>query len=208
MVYDSRSKSPLWTKEHLTRKNLEKAAARYNMHFMEDPQIYAQHRSTLSDYYHSGYDRGHMVPAGDQMYHKEALKETFFLSNICPQDPQLNRGYWARLEEHVRALTIHSESVDVISGPAYLPENGEMRYPVIGKSGVWVPTHFYKVVQVNEKGKSRQMAYLVPNRPIHHQTPLEKYEVTVQQVESATGLQFHVPGEQTKTLAALIKESI
>lgn len=212
LVYDGRGKVPLWTHEHLTKKNLEKQSSRKGMHFYENPKIYPLHRSTLSDYYKSGFDRGHMVPAADQQFTQGALKETFLLSNICPQHPELNKGYWAKLEKHARDLAQENESVDVVSGPLYLPQTEEgkriVRYQVIGKNDVSVPTHFYKVIQVNKGKESNRVAYLVPNEAIPIQAPLEDYQVSIEVVEKVTGLAFEVSHTPKKTLAAKLEEAI
>ncbi len=212
LVYDGRGKVPLWTHEHLTKKNLEKQSSRKGMHFYENPKIYPLHRSTLSDYYKSGFDRGHMVPAADQQFTQDALKETFLLSNICPQNPELNRGYWAKLEKHARALALENESVDVVSGPLYLPqiEGGKriVRYQVIGQNDVSVPTHFYKVIQINTNQGSTRAAYLVPNEAVPTQASLEDYQVSIEIVEKVTGLAFETSKMPKKTLAAKIEEAI
>ncbi|MCH9634108.1 MAG: hypothetical protein S4CHLAM7_08510 [Chlamydiae bacterium] len=212
LVYDGRAKVPLWTHEHLTKKNLEKQAGRKGMHFYENPKIYPLHRSTLSDYYHSGYDRGHMVPAADQQFTEDALKETFLLSNICPQNPKLNQGYWAKLERHARELAQEHSSVDVVTGPLYLPtvegDKKYVTYEVIGANNVSVPTHFYKIIQVNTKKGPQIKAYLVPNQCISTETHLKEYQVSIQEVEKVTGLAFEVPHKNQKTLAVKLEESI
>ena len=48
------------------------------------------------DYKYTGYDRGHMAPAADMKWNEQAMKESFFLTNICPQAPDLNRGSWKK----------------------------------------------------------------------------------------------------------------
>lgn len=52
------------------------------------------------DYSYSGYDRGHMAPAGDMKWSKKAMDESFFMTNMCPQAKTLNTGAWKRLEEN------------------------------------------------------------------------------------------------------------
>jgi len=69
-----------------------------------EARIYPAHRSSLKDYCRSGYDRGHMVPAADQTFSQEAMNETFYLSNICPQNAHLNRVYWSKIEKSIRIL--------------------------------------------------------------------------------------------------------
>ena len=102
--YDSRNKIPLWTWEVLDASKLVKNAERKGIPFVPDPDIYPLHQAQLNDYKRSGRDRGHMVPAADVSFSQEALANSFFLTNVCPQNAKLNRGFWLRLERHMRDL--------------------------------------------------------------------------------------------------------
>lgn len=211
-AYDGRAKVPLWTYEQITEKHLIQKAPRRGMHFYENQKIYPPHRSTLTDYYHSGYDRGHMVPVRDQQGSEEHLKETFLLSNVCPQNSEFNRGFWKKLEEHARKQLKGNESIEVISGPLYLPieEDGQkiVKYPVIGENQVAVPTHFYKVMLVHsKKNKERIYSYIVPNLPIDIKMGVEEYEVSLLDVEKASGLIFERSKFKSKMLTGVLKEA-
>ncbi|EEB92277.1 hypothetical protein MPER_09239 [Moniliophthora perniciosa FA553] len=110
-AYDSRLRHPAWTAEHLTLASLgksvlvappspEEAGDRTKSAFIEDESIPLSFRARLQDYFKSGYDRGHMVPAADAKFSQEAMNETFLLSNIAPQvGDGFNRHYWAYLED-------------------------------------------------------------------------------------------------------------
>ncbi|WWC90696.1 uncharacterized protein L201_005633 [Kwoniella dendrophila CBS 6074] len=121
--------------------------------FMEDEGVPEIFRAKLQDYFKSGYDRGHMVPAADAKISQQAMNETFYLSNIAPQvGDGFNRHYWAYLEDFCRRLTNNFEDVYVFTVPLYLPAkqpDGKWRvsYEVIGNPpSVSVPTHFAKVI--------------------------------------------------------------
>ena len=73
--------------------------------FMPDPEVPYTKSATTNDYKNSGWNRGHMAPAGDMKWSEQAMKESFYLSNICPQNKNLNSGIWKDLEEQVRGLT-------------------------------------------------------------------------------------------------------
>lgn len=188
--YDSRNKVPLWTHEHLTKANLNKSVSRNQMYFSVDNSIYPYHRSSLEDYKKTGFDRGHMVPAADQQHSSQALKETFFLTNICPQNASLNRGAWAELERKTRSYVSESQEIDVITGPLYLPKiQGNkkfVQYEVIGKNNVAVPSHFFKVIVTN----SETISYIIPNQNIDSKTNLEDYRVSIETVEKFSGLEI------------------
>lgn len=212
LVYDGNHKVPLWTHEHLTKQSLSVEAKREGLLFYENQKVYSFHRSTLSDYYRSGYDRGHMVPAADQRFEEEALKETFLLTNICPQHPELNRGYWAKLERYIREKVIESDAVDVVTGPLFLSQQvGEIRqvcYQVIGENEVAVPTHFFKIIQVKKGMKKHIEAYCIPNQAIALTTPLEEFRTSIEQIEKGSGLYFASLHPDSKSFISKLEASL
>ncbi len=150
LAYDPRTRNPIYTYEKLSSSSLVGRVSRDNCQFKEDNRIPEIFRSTLKDYQSSGYDRGHLAPAANHKGSYDAMADTFFMSNMSPQDPKFNRGYWANLEKYVRDLTKECRTLEVFTGPLYLPveeADGKryVKYQVIGKNDVAVPTHFFKV---------------------------------------------------------------
>ena len=131
--YNRQTRNPYWVIEHITADALsERAADRQKSIFKEDEQIPEMFRAQLSDYFRSGYDRGHQVPAADARFSQQAMDDTFYLTNICPQvGDGFNRDYWAHFERFCRHLTDKYESVRIMTGPLYLPK----RDPETGKIG-------------------------------------------------------------------------
>ncbi|KAF8163078.1 hypothetical protein B0H34DRAFT_650696 [Crassisporium funariophilum] len=207
-AYDRRLRHPAWTAEHLTRASLTRSpsapsADRSNSKFVEDESLPSPFRARLQDYFRSGYDRGHMVPAADAKFSQEAMDETFLLSNIAPQvGDGFNRHYWAYLEEWCRGLTVPFKDVYVFTVPLYLPRqeaDGKWRvtHEVIGSPpNVAVPTHFAKVVLTTKPSSPSTPdilelstgAFVLPNAVIRDDTPLESFIVPVEAVERAAGL--------------------
>ncbi|OLL24656.1 Mitochondrial nuclease [Neolecta irregularis DAH-3] len=198
-LYDRRMRNPAWVAEVLTAKSLErKNGDRKNSEFYEDAEIPLKFRTKLSDYSRSGYDRGHQAPAADAKISQEAMNETFILSNICPQTPQLN--HWAHFEDFCRRLTAQYQTVRIITGPLYLPkqdQDGKWRvsYEVIGTPpNVAVPTHFYKII-VADNGETEQVAvaaFVMPNSTVSipDSTPLTDFQMPLEAIERAAGLEF------------------
>lgn len=160
-------------------------------------------RARLQDYFRSGYDRGHMVPAADAKRSQEAMDETFLLSNIAPQvGAGFNRHYWAYLEDWCRRLTGNFADVYVFTVPLYLPRrepDGKWRvsYEMIGNPpNVAVPTHFAKIVLTSRPSSPSTPdipeistgAFVLPNAIIPDDAPLESFVVPVDTVERAAGL--------------------
>ncbi|PSN73930.1 mitochondrial nuclease [Corynespora cassiicola Philippines] len=199
--YDRRTRNPAWVAEHITPESLAKNNAdRKHSVFVEDVSIPEMFRAKLKDYFRSGYDRGHQVPAADAKWSQEAMDDTFSLSNMCPQvGDGFNRDYWAHFEDFCRRLTHRYPSVRIVTGPLYLPKrdpDGKWRvsYEVIGSPpNVAVPTHFYKVIFAEDGKQGGNVAlgaFVLPNDRIDNKKPLKDFEVPLEVVERASGLEF------------------
>ncbi|KZZ95888.1 mitochondrial nuclease [Moelleriella libera RCEF 2490] len=200
--YDRRTRNPHWVIEHITPESLSRRDAdRKHSVFVEDDAVPARFRALLRDYFRSGYDRGHQVPAADAKWSQRAMDETFYLTNMCPQVGEgFNRDYWAHFEDFCRRLTGRYPSVRIVTGPLYLPRRDPqdnkwyVRYEMIGSPpSVAVPTHFYKVIFAEDGragGNVAIGAFVLPNAPIANEKPLTDFEVPVEAVERASGLEF------------------
>ena len=180
--YNSFYKTPNWVAWELTRKETEGEEGRTNK-FLPDPEL-PEPRVTTSDYTRSGYDRGHMAPAADMKWSRQAMKESFYMSNICPQNRKLNRDDWGDLEESCRKWAEKYGTVHIACGPIYDTKSPKR----IGKSRVAVPDRFFKVVLIYNRKNPMAMGFLFDNKA-HHQN-LKNYMVTVDKVEEETGLDF------------------
>ncbi|KAJ6016190.1 Extracellular Endonuclease subunit A [Penicillium herquei] len=202
-AYDRRTRNPAWVAEHITPQSVAmKNGDRKHSTFFEDTSIPALFRAKLSDYFRSGYDRGHQVPAADAKWSQEAMDGTFALTNMCPQVGEgFNRDYWAHFEDFCRNLTQRYPSVRIVTGPLYLPQrdpDGKWRvnYEVIGNPpNVAVPTHFYKVIYGEDGSNSPNSkvalgAFVLPNARIANQKSLSDFEVPLEVLERASGLEF------------------
>lgn len=199
--YDRATRNPYWVLEHLTRDSIRRADGvdRKKLVFKEDEQIPLKFRARLRDYFRSGYDRGHNVPAADVKFSQQAMDETFALSNIAPQvGDGFNRDYWAHLEDFCRRLTQRYDSVRVMTGQLFLPQKGpddkwRVTYEVIGlPPNVAVPTHFFKLV-VGERTGSEDLAvaaFVLPNAPIDNAVALTLFQVPVEALERSSGLEL------------------
>ena len=135
----------------------------------------------LLDYKGSGYDRGHLCPAGSMKINSTAMSESFYLSNMSPQVPSFNRGIWKSLEDQVRGWVTGEDTLYVVTGPVFKNIKGS-----IGLNKVTVPGLYYKVVYVPSKGK--MIGLLLPNEKGTKALP--DYCVTVDSLELLTGIDF------------------
>ncbi|CAK7239297.1 MAG: nuclease [Sporothrix thermara] len=222
-AYDRRTRNPHWVAEHITPASLAvRDGDRGNSTFLEDPAVPELFRAKLKDYFRSGYDRGHQVPAADCKWSQDAMNETFYLTNMCPQVGEgFNRDYWAHFEDFCRRLTARYPSVRVVTGPLYLPKRDPVdnkwyvKYEMIGSPpAVAVPTHFYKVIYAetapstgpggNPTAPVALGAFVLPNAPIPNDKPLTDFEVPLEAVERASGLEFasKLPVQRRRRLCA------
>lgn len=189
-AYDGARKIPLWIYEEVTSQSLEKKASRKGFDFQQDNRLPKHLRAFLEDYRGSGYDRGHLAPAGNHRSSKEELEATFFLTNIAPQDHVFNTGIWKQLEDKVRKMAATYHKVHVVTGPLFSSLGKRVQFEQIGKNKVGVPTHFYKVILVEREDHKKQMtAFVIPNKKTA-QGPLSKFQTTLQEVETLSGLIF------------------
>ena len=144
-------------------------------------------RVAHQDYTGSGYDRGHMAPnyAIGTRYGHDAQRETFLMSNIAPQSPDLNRIWWRVLEEkEANDFSVRLERVWVVTGPVFAGDVKKL------PSGVDVPTAFYRIILDEENGQPRVLAFIAPQTVTGHE-PLAQFLTSVREIERQTGLDFY-----------------
>ena len=190
LAHDARLKIALWVQYRIAREDLNGAAERSN-DFRPDTSIPSGARSELSDYRGSGFDRGHMAPAADMNRSENVMSESFVLSNMAPQvGAGFNRGIWRSLESAVRGWVQQRGTLTVITGPIFDVDNSRVTYRVIGNNNVAVPTGFYKiVVDINDPDNIAVLAFILPNER-SLDLDLEEFLVSVDAIESRTGLDF------------------
>ncbi|GHV69504.1 endonuclease [Bacteroidia bacterium] len=179
--YNEDWKIPNWVAYELTKEEVEGVTPR-GKHFIPDLAVKGA-TATTDDYKHTGWDRGHMAPAADMKWSEQAMRESFYLSNICPQNHNLNGGDWKTLEERVRAWATAKGSVYVVCGPIVSKQP-----PTIGQNKVAIPNAFFKVLLRNENGNWTAVAFLFANKSGHK--PLSTYMLTVQEIQAKADIDF------------------
>jgi len=177
--YDT--KTAEYVVEHPTLEKINGKSKRKD-DFRPDPEIAKQHQSLLSDYAGNPFDRGHLVPAGDNTQNDDVMSESFFLSNMVPQVPNHNRGIWKQLETAIRIWVNEGKDIYVITGTFYNKEHTE-----IGKR-VGVPDYMWKVI-IDAKSK-KGIAFWFPNAPLPV-ADLPKYIVSIDEIEQKTSINFN-----------------
>lgn len=177
-MYSGLTRTPLWSAEHLTRASIASAKQQKRENkFHPDERVPANERAELSDYARSGFDRGHIAPSGD-MPDPRAQEQSFALSNMIPQNPDLNRHLWEGLESSVRDMAIQRGSVYVVTGPIF---EGQRLASL--RNRVMVPTSVFKLVY--DPKRNEAAAYVAPNN-----SSQEYKVVSIAELERLTGIDF------------------
>ena len=198
LQHSSKDKIPIWVCEGITPAQLSGSLTRADA-FQADPELPTGERAELADYKKSGYDRGHMAPAGDQTTDARLKRETFYLSNMAPQKPQLNQQIWAALEAKAREwLSQRGGGYIITGGLFYDPDeedpakaDGLITHEEIGPDKVAVPTHFYKVVVSKDSaGRWDAIAFVMENHGYPRPFDFSVFERSVDWIEAHAGLDF------------------
>lgn len=181
LSYNKETKLPNWVAWHLTSEHTEGQYKRLNVYF-EDSDV-PMPRATDKDYQGSNWTHGHMCPAGDNKWDMEAMKESNFLTNICPQDRQLNTGLWNRIEQDCRTWAKKYGDIYIVCGPVLMKKEHE----TIGMNQVVVPEAFFKVI-LCLRGTPKALGYVIRNN--EGKKKRDQFFNTVDEVERITGIDF------------------
>jgi endonuclease G, mitochondrial len=196
LEHSSVDKIPLWVCESVVADQLTGHLRRRNR-FQADPDLQGR-KSYPSDYAGSGYDRGHQAPAGNQTKDPMLKDQTFYMSNMAPQRPSLNRGIWKVLEDRTREWVIRYGHAYEWTGPIRCDpkmlnratSQESCQRHTIGKNAVAVPTYFYKIVLVQDQTKWKAIAFVMPNQDFERPYQLETYIKSIDWIEQQTGIEF------------------
>jgi len=184
--YSETDRCPLWVCYSLHATTNE-APERPSISFKTDKRTKAQVKTT--DYTNTGYDRGHMAPSyGIGLCGgADAQKQTFLMSNVIPQTPELNRGLWKKLEQTAANEWAQERGkIWIVTGPVFIGTNCI--------NGVRVPAGSFKVFidevegLFSDEAKDVEVqAFLMPQNPLDEAT-FGLYLTSIDEIERQTGL--------------------
>ena len=181
LVYNEPYEQASWVAYELTADETVKKYERTNR-FIIDPKI-TTGTADNADYMGSGYDKGHLAPAGDMEWSATSVAESFYFSNMSPQAPSFNRGIWETLEEFVRNNAVTNGAVYVITGPVLTAG-----LSVIGHNQVAVPQYYYKVILDYKDPVKKGIGFILPNQESHNS--IQSFAISIDEVEKKTGINF------------------
>ena len=180
--YNEQRRNPNWVAYELTGEEVEGREPRGSK-FIPDPEVIGR-QAVDADYKHSGWDRGHLAPAADMKWSEQAMDESFYLSNISPQNGNLNRGVWKSIEELTRENAQKYGKILVVTGPVFTSKKG---LGSIGNNRVLIPNAFYKVLLAYDNGYTG-IGFYCEN--IAGKKRLDSYTKSIDEIEEITGIDF------------------
>ena len=200
--YNSDYRVANWVAYELTSSEAKSKKNERSNKFVRDPQVKGASAEN-GDYTRTGYDRGHLAPAGDMKWSAKAMRESFYLSNITPQKPGLNRGVWKDLEEQCRMWATDNGALLIATGPVLTPDLKRL-----GKNRVAIPKLFYKVICTVQNNRYEAIGFLFENRD-YGQISLKDLMIPVDSVEKVTHIDFFptLPDEVEKRMEASVNKN-
>ena len=183
--YNNATRQPNWVMWQLTGNHVMKRKDGVWNEYREDLELPSSIRSTLEDYASSGYDRGHMCPGSDCNWDDEGRNETFLLSNMCPQNPNLNRGDWKEIEMACRKWAKQYDNIYIVCGPIFFKSQ---EHEKIGSHQIPVPEAFFKVILCIESSNPKGIGFICRNTDGNRKKDF--YVNSIRQVERVTGYRF------------------
>ncbi len=188
--YDTAYRQAAWVAYTLTGEDAAPGRAKRRDRFVPDPAVVREGYPTAftSDYKGSGYDRGHLCPSADRSRSQEENDCTFYLSNISPQTPALNRGPWKALEEQVRRWAVRHDTLYIVTGGLLAPGLERL------SSGIGIPEYFYKAILTKEEDAFEAIGFLFPNAT-RFEGDYVDYAVSIDSLQTFTRIDFyhHLP---------------
>ncbi len=182
LCYSEPYEQAKWVAYRLTAEMCNNNGEERTNNFRADKDVITGSASP-DDYKKSGYDRGHLCPAGDMGWSEQTMSESFLMSNMSPQKPGFNRGIWKRLETDVRGWAKENEEIYVVAAGVL-----EDSLPVIGVDKVAVPRYYYKVILDYKLPEYKAIAFVMPNEG--SKQSVFDFAVSVDSVEHLTGIDF------------------
>ena len=182
-AYDTSAKVPRFVAWNLTSDHAQGCNGRSGQ-FARDPML-AGKDVPPSAYSGSGYDKGHLADANDFNYDPSLESQSFYMTNMTPQSPGLNRGPWKWVEQASRNWAVDENSIEIYAGSVVSKED-----KTISEYNVDVPQYFWKII-IDSSGKD-SIAFLMPNKKFSSKM-VPQTIVSISTIEQKTGINIPVP---------------
>jgi len=197
MLFDSTKKCALWAAFALNNTTWKDADVGRKENWVYDPALNESWQANLSSSYTGDYDRGHQVASNDRQTDAAMNKQTFYFSNMSPQNHTLNAGQWETLEGKVQDAGWACTGLDtlyVVTGPIF--DSGYSGTTDASGADCPIPTRYFKCVMkctfnsAHEVTAATGVAYVTPGNKASSNTAYTNWITTIDYVEERTGFDF------------------
>ena len=182
LCYNEKYEQAKWVAYRLTSEMCDNNGEGRSNNFRIDTEVNTGSASP-DDYKKSGYDRGHLCPAGDMGWSEQTMSESFLMSNMSPQLPAFNRGIWKKLEMDVREWAKKNNEIYIVTAGVL-----DDSLPTIGTDKVAVPRYYYKIILDYKMPEYKAIAFVLPNEG--SKQSVFDFAVSIDSVEHLTGINF------------------
>ena len=205
--FDPELRASLWVAYPLHSAYTTGSGNRNNSSFGYDPQVNKDYQAALDrGSYNGWYDRGHQLPAADRKCSQQMMDQTFYATNMTPQQANFNQKKWGALEGKVRGM-ICSDTLYVVTG-AYFggSHHSSIASSTTDKAGKTcpTPTYYYKALLRTKKGNTgkaiseitdpselRAVVFWLQHENSGDDTTITAADcITIEQLEQKTGFTF------------------
>ncbi len=178
--YNHSTLVPNWVAYELTADEIKEPSLG-NRYFIPDSNVKGP-QATYYDYKNDDcWDKGHMVPKADLKWSNKAYEESFFFTNVCPQNCTLNNGAWKSLEKKARKMAEKYGRIYIVCGPVFVSN----KYGTLGENKVAIPDAFFKALLLPLDGGFESVAFLMANDG--NRLSWQEYACSVDQLEELLG---------------------
>lgn len=174
------------TFEHFTRASVQNNFLRQdNYHADTIRLVNPNHRATNAMYNGQAWQRGLLISCDNWSGWAATMNCTFVMTNIVPQEGDMNMHVWILIEIFGRKLLGRFTSVYANTGTIF---DG----PVQMMNGIRVPSHLYKVYLTKDFGVNQwnMWSFRVPNIAGQARNAVNHY-VDINVLQNQTGLNFN-----------------
>jgi endonuclease G, mitochondrial len=185
LKYNKSTKQADWVAFSITREMIINGKNKLTYLFKPDPIVSSIDSSSIKDYLNSGYVCGQLCPSFLMQISPEAMNESFFMSNVTPQDPYFNYFIWNTLKSKIRQWALENKEIFIVTGPIFYKSKKRTK---IGKNEIVIPDAFFCIILDFKISKSKAIAFILPNKKTDSQ--FQSYATTIDHIEEITGINF------------------
>lgn len=185
--------------------------------YPNDPELPERYHFTADPYW-GHYQHGHIFPSADRAYsyNKKANMQTFYMTNMQPQDKNFNTQVWSTMEAKVRSWNSSRfrDTLYIVKGGTIDRNEQIITFIGSGRNKIPVPKYFFMALLCKRGTNSTTGGYRALGFWIQHKsnsdTDLRPYVVSIDELERLTGIDFfcNLPDQYEQIVESLSREQV